>query len=70
VRYSSFPHNKKAEKKRKKRTANAVRPLARYGVNLCPYEHYPKGFGDFLFVRICLFLSLKIVKVWGYLEVF
>ncbi|WP_419016229.1 hypothetical protein, partial [Dysosmobacter sp.] len=45
--YSSFPHNKKAEKKRKKRTANAVRPLARYGVNLCPYEHYPSDSGDF-----------------------
>ena len=28
------------------------------------------GFGDFLFVRICLFLPLKAVKVWGYLEVF
>mgnify|MGYP007060155403 CR=1 FL=1 len=29
----------------------------------------PNGFGDF-FVRICLFLPLKAVKVWGYLEVF
>lgn len=29
-----------------------------------------KGLGDFFFVRICLFLPLKAVKVWGYLEVF
>lgn len=28
------------------------------------------GLGDFFFVRICLFLPLKAVKVWGYLEVF
>ncbi len=34
----------KQRKKRKKRTANAVRPLARHGVNLCPYEHYPNGY--------------------------
>ena len=30
----------------------------------------PNGLGDFFFVRICLFLPLKAVKVWGYLEVF
>lgn len=29
-----------------------------------------QGLGDFFFVRICLFLPLKAVKVWGYLEVF
>ena len=40
-------HNKKQRKKARKRTANAVRPLARYGVNLCPYEHYPKGWRSF-----------------------
>ena len=28
------------------------------------------GLGDFSFVRICLFLPLKTVKVWGYLEAF
>lgn len=28
------------------------------------------GLGDFFFVRICLFLPLKAVKVWVYLEVF
>ena len=47
VRYSSFPHNKNRGKNARKRTANAVRPLARYGVNLCPYEHYPKVSGLF-----------------------
>ena len=52
MRYSSFPHNKKAEKNARKRTANAVRPLARHGVNLCPYEHYPKGLRRFFFLLI------------------
>ena len=38
---------KKQRKNARKRTVSAVRPLARHGVNLCPYEHYPVGFRSF-----------------------
>ena len=39
---------RKNREKARKRTANAVRPLARHGVNLCPYEHYPNDYRVFL----------------------
>ena len=51
---------KKQRKNARKRTVSAVRPLARHGVNLCPYEHYPNGYRDFFphFLKKLLFLPL------------
>ena len=72
--------NRKCEKARnikEKRTIEMFSTASRLPVALpsspsanllkIPETH---GLGDFSFVRICLFLPLKAVKVWGYLEVF
>ena len=73
-------NNRKCEKARnikEKRTiemfSTASRPpvahLSSPSANLLKIPE-TQGLGDFFFVRICLFLPLKAVKVWGYLEVF
>ena len=64
--------NIKEKQLKNSRSTASKPPVARLSSPSADLLKIPEtqGLGDFFFVRICLFLPLKAVKVWGYLEVF